>query len=72
VRRPPEVMQGTTELHHEIMDTRLPQPASVFDDTTALDTAVDMLNAQSAIVQRLIGQLLCQGELLAAGVSWSA
>src|SRR5712691_6775999 len=35
-------------------------------DATALDTAVDMLNAQSAIVQGLVSQLLFQGEFLAA------
>src|SRR5882724_6702516 len=62
----PEVMQGTTEFHHEIADAVLPQADPVFDDATALDTTVDMLNAQSAIVQGLIGQLLFQGELLAA------
>jgi len=39
----------------------------VFDDATTLHTAVDMLNAQSAIVQSLVGQLLFQGEFLAAG-----
>ncbi len=39
-----EVMQGTAEFHHEIADTVLPQPDPVFDDTTALDAAVDMLD----------------------------
>ena len=59
-------MESTTDFHHEITDALLPQADPVFDDATALHTAVDMLNAQSTIVQGLIGQLLCQGELLAA------
>ena len=40
----PEVVQGTTEFHHQITDARLPQADPVFDDATALDTAVDMLD----------------------------
>jgi hypothetical protein len=59
-------MQRTTDFHYEIADVLLPQADPVFDDATALDTPVDMLNAQSAIMQGLIGQLLFQGELLAA------
>jgi hypothetical protein len=41
----PEVVQGTAQFHHEIADTLLPQADPVFDDATALHTAVDMLNA---------------------------
>jgi hypothetical protein len=37
-------VQGTTDFHHPIMDALLPQAQPVFDDTTALHTAVDMLN----------------------------
>jgi hypothetical protein len=59
-------MERTTDFHHEIADALLPQADPVFDDATAFDTTVDMLNAQSAIVQGLIGQLLFQGEFLAA------
>src|SRR5712691_4884703 len=40
----PEVVQGTTEFHHQIADTLLPQADPVFDDATALDTTVDMLD----------------------------
>src|SRR6266852_9621955 len=61
-----EVMERTTDFHHEIADALLPQADPVFDDATAFDTTVDMLNAQSAIVQGLVGQLLFQGEFLAA------
>ena len=46
-------MQGTTEFHDQIADALFPQTDPVFDDVTALDTTVDMLNAQSASVQGL-------------------
>ena len=68
----PEVMQGTAEFHHQIADALLPQADPVFDDATALDTAVDMLDPQPTVVQRLVGPLLLQVQLLAAVVSWSA
>ena len=61
----PEVMQGTAQFHHEITDARLPQPDPIFDDATALDTAVDMLNPESAVMQGLIGPFLLPGQLLA-------
>src|SRR5262249_20576247 len=61
-----EVMQRTTEFHHQIAPTLLPQADAVFHNATALDPTVDMRHAQAAIVQRLIGPLLCQGKLLAA------
>jgi hypothetical protein len=59
-------MQGTTEFHHEIADTVLPQPDPVFDDAAALDATVDMLDPQPTVMQGLVGQLLFQGEFLAA------
>ena len=40
----PEIVQGTAEFHHEITDALLPQADPVFDDATALDAAVDMLD----------------------------
>jgi hypothetical protein len=39
-----EVVQSTTECHHEIANARLPQAEPVFDDAAALDTAVHGLN----------------------------
>src|SRR5437870_10745182 len=63
----PEVMQGTTDFHHEIADAVLPQPDPVFDDATAFDTTVDMLDPQPTVMQGLVGQLLFQGAFLAAG-----
>src|SRR5262247_1375987 len=62
----PEIVQGTAELHHEIADALLPQADPVFHNATTLHTAVDMLNPQSAVVERLVGQLLLQGQLLTA------
>src|SRR6266581_5291000 len=63
----PEVMQGTAEFHHEIADAVLPQPDPVFDDTAALDAAVDMLDPEPTVVQSLIGQFLLPRQLLATG-----
>jgi hypothetical protein len=60
-------VQGTTNFHHDIADTLLPQADAVFDDATALDTTVDMLNPQPTAVQRLVGHLLRQRQFLAAG-----
>jgi hypothetical protein len=57
-------MERTADFHHNIPDTFLPQPEPVFDNTTALHTAVDVLDPQPAVVQCLIGQLLFQAQLL--------
>ena len=51
-------MQGTADFHHDITDALLPQ--ADFDDATALDTAVDMLDPQSAVIEPLVGSLLRQ------------
>ncbi len=59
-------MQGTAEFHHEIADALLPQADPVFDDATALHTAVDMLDPPAAAVQRLVGHVLLQTQFLAA------
>jgi hypothetical protein len=64
----PEVMQGTAEFHDQIADTFFPQADAVFDDATALDTAVDMLDAPPPLMPCLIRSLLLQRELLAAGL----
>jgi hypothetical protein len=37
-------MQRPAEFHHEIADALLLQAAPVFDDATAFDPAVDMLD----------------------------
>src|SRR5712692_2486643 len=54
-------MQGTAECHHQIADALLPQPEPVFDDATALDATVHMLDPQPTVMQGLVGQLLFQG-----------
>ena len=56
-------MQGTAEFHHQIADTLLPQTNAVLHDPTALDTAVDMLDPEPPLVERLVGQVLLQGQL---------
>jgi len=58
-------VQGTAKFHHEIADALLPQADPVFDDATAFDTAVDMLDAQPTLGERLIRRLLLQRQLLA-------
>ena len=68
----PEIMQGTAEFHHQIADTLLPQADPVFDDATALDTTVDMLDPQPTLVERLVGPLLLPASAPGRGVSSSA
>jgi hypothetical protein len=62
----PEVMQGTTEFHHQIADTCLPQADAIFHDATTLDTAVHVLDTQPAVVQPLIRSVLLPCQLLVA------
>ena len=51
-------MQGTADFHHDIADALLPQTDPILDHTAALDTAVDMLDAQAAGVEHPVGLLL--------------
>jgi hypothetical protein len=60
-------VQGTAEFHHEITDALLPQADPAFDDATTLDTAVDMLDPEPTLVERLVGEVLLSCQLLAAG-----
>ena len=55
-------MQGAADFHHDITDTLLPQADPVFDDAATLDTAVDMLDPQSAGVERLVGSMGFQAQ----------
>src|ERR1043166_2813367 len=68
VQAHPEIVQGTTELHHQVTDALLPQAHPVFHNATPLDTAVDMLDPQPPLVERLVGQVLLQGQLPTAGL----
>jgi hypothetical protein len=61
-------VQGTAEFHHQITDPLLPQADPVLHDATTLHTAVDMLDPQPPLVERLVGQVLLQGELRTAGL----
>ena len=62
----PEVVQGTAEFHHQIADAFFLQADAVFDDTTTLDTPIDLLDPPPPLVQRLVRPLLLPRELLAA------
>src|SRR5262245_20778647 len=64
----PEVVQGTAEFHHQITDTLFPQADAAFDDATALHAGVDMVDVQPSLVERLVGELLLQGQLCTAGL----
>ena len=57
-------MQGTANFHHDITDALLPQADPVLDDAATLDTAVDMLDPQSAGVERLVAAVLNRAEAL--------
>jgi hypothetical protein len=41
-------MQSTADFHNQVTDTRLPEAAGFVDDATALDAAVDVLDAHAA------------------------
>jgi hypothetical protein len=60
-----EVVQGTAQFHHQIADPVFPQTDAVFHNTTALDATVDMLDAEPAMVQGLVGEFFLQRQLLA-------
>jgi len=60
-------VEGTTEFHHEITDTRLPQAEPVFDNAAALHTAVHMLDPEPPLIECLVRPLLLPCQLLAAG-----
>jgi hypothetical protein len=60
-------MERTAEFHHQIADTLLPPSEPIFDNTTAFDTAVHVLDPQPAIVESLVDALLLHGQLLAPG-----
>ena len=60
-------MQGTADFHHEIVDALLPQADPVFDEATALHTAVHVLDPQPTAVECMVGHVLLPCELL---VTW--
>jgi hypothetical protein len=46
----PEVVEGTTDFHHDIADALFPEADPIFHHATALHTAVDMLDPEPAVV----------------------
>src|SRR5262245_5141409 len=61
------MVQGTAELHPEIADSLFPQTDAVFHDAAALDTAIDVLDPEPPLVERLVGQVLLPRELMTTG-----
>jgi hypothetical protein len=55
-------MQSTADFPSDITNALLPQADPVFDDATTLDTAVDILDPQSTIVEHLVGFALAHAE----------
>jgi hypothetical protein len=62
----PEVVEGTTDFHHDIADALFPEAEPVFDNATALHAAVDMLDPEPARVEGLVGLLLLSCQRLSA------
>jgi hypothetical protein len=63
----PAVMQGPAQCHHALTDALLPQTDPVFHHATTLHAPVDMLDAEPALVQGLVGACLLPRQFLAAG-----
>jgi len=60
----PGMMEDTADVPHPIADAYLPEAAAVFDAATALDTAMDMVDPQPRLVERLVRHVLLPRELL--------
>ena len=52
------MVQRPAQFDHESPDTFFPQAEAVLDDATMLDTAIDVLDAQAALVQGLIPRII--------------
>jgi hypothetical protein len=63
----PAVVQGTTYFPHDLPDALLPPTAPVFDQATALHTAVHLLDPEPPLVQPLVRHVLLPRQRLAAG-----
>jgi hypothetical protein len=55
-------MQRTANFHHQIADARLAEAAGVVNNATALDAAVDVLDAHTTARDAPIGGFLCACE----------
>src|SRR4029453_11758445 len=60
----PSMMEGTADVPHPSAAAHLPEAAAIFDAATALDTAMDMLDPQPTLVERLVRHVLLPRELL--------
>ena len=58
------MMKGPADVPYQSADAPLPEAASVFDAATALDTAMDMVDPQPMLVERLVRHVLLPRELL--------
>ena len=68
VQAHPDIVQGPADLHHESADALLPQADPGFHPPTPLDAAVDVLDPEPPLVERLVGQVLLPGQLRTAGL----
>ena len=53
-----EIVEATTDFHNGIADMVGPQPDVVFEDTTALDRADDVLNPNATVRNHTIVSFL--------------
>src|SRR5215475_13880607 len=60
----PDVVQGMAEGPHLSAAAHLPEASAVFDAATVLDTAMDMVDPQPRLVERLVRHVLLPRELL--------
>jgi hypothetical protein len=65
-------VQGTAECPPQITDPFFPSSEAVFDDATARDAPVALLNAPPPLVQGLVRAVLLPRQRLAAGGAASA
>ena len=57
-------MEGTAEVPHPIAAAHLPKAASIFDAAIALDPAMDRVDPQPPLVERLVRHVRLPRELL--------
>jgi hypothetical protein len=57
-------MQSTAEFHDQIAGPFFPQANPFYDDAAALGTAVDMVDPQPTLVERLVRHVLLPREHL--------
>jgi len=60
----PGMRPGTADVPHPIAAAHLPEAASVFDAATALGTAMDIVDPQPTLVERLVSHVLLPREVL--------